>query len=69
MKNGWMSRKSYSICILSLLLVLFISSLCEAAGSDQPDFGFLSLLPPLVAIGLCIFTKEVIPSLFVGIWL
>lgn len=69
MKNGCMSRKSYPIFILSFLLVFLIASICEASGSDQPDFGFLSLLPPLVAIGLCIFTKEVIPSLFVGIWL
>ena len=33
------------------------------------NFGWLSLLPPLVAIFLAIRTKQVVVSLFVGIWL
>lgn len=33
------------------------------------EFGILSLLPPLVAILLAIRTKQVIPALFLGIWL
>ncbi len=32
-------------------------------------FGILSLLPPLVAIGLAMATKKVIPSLFFGVWI
>src|SRR5690554_3890543 len=32
------------------------------------DFGVLSLLPPLVAILLAIWTKQVIPALFLGIF-
>lgn len=34
---------------------------------ESIDAGFLSLLPPLIAIGLALFTKEVISSLIVGI--
>lgn len=34
----------------------------------ETEFGFLSLLPPLIAIGLAIITRQVILSLFVGIW-
>ena len=30
------------------------------------NYGFLSLLPPLVAIVLCITTKQLILSLFAG---
>ncbi len=33
------------------------------------DFGVLSLLPPLVAIGLAILTKRVILALFAGVWI
>ncbi len=32
-------------------------------------FGPLSLLPPLLAIILCIVTKQVLPSLFLGVWI
>ena len=40
----------------------------EGGADGERSFGILSLLPPLVAIGLCILSKEVIPSLFVGTW-
>ncbi|TVP77099.1 MAG: hypothetical protein EA352_04295, partial [Gemmatimonadales bacterium] len=33
------------------------------------DPGWLSLLPPLVAIGLALVTREVVLSLFAGIWI
>ncbi|GAB3418121.1 Na+/H+ antiporter NhaC family protein [Haloparvum alkalitolerans] len=31
-------------------------------------FGALSLVPPLLAIGLAIVTRKAVPSLFVGVW-
>ena len=31
------------------------------------DVGFLSILPPIIAIGLALLTKEVISSLIIGI--
>lgn len=33
------------------------------------EFGILSLLPPLLAIVLALWTRNVIPALFVGVWL
>ncbi len=33
------------------------------------ELGFLSVLPPLIALSLAIYTKQVYVSLFVGIWL
>lgn len=36
---------------------------------DAGTLGALSLLPPLLAIVLAIWTKQVYPSLFLGIWL
>lgn len=50
-------------------LVLAMAGAAFASdGSAAPSFGILSLLPPVIAIGLCVLTKEVIPSLFVGSW-
>ena len=31
------------------------------------NFGFLSILPPIIAISLALITKEVYSSLFIGI--
>ncbi len=36
---------------------------------ESTDFGLLSVLPPILAIGLAIWSKQVYPSLFAGIWL
>jgi Na+/H+ antiporter NhaC len=32
------------------------------------DYGWVSILPPLIAIGLALMIRQVIPALFVGIW-
>jgi len=32
-------------------------------------YGWISILPPLLAIALAIKTRQVYPSLFIGIWL
>jgi Na+/H+ antiporter NhaC len=36
---------------------------------DIIDIGPLSLLPPLIAIGLALWTRQVFISLFIGLWL
>lgn len=54
------------------VMVLFILSLwiCQTpAGTDNSlRFGVLTLIPPLVAIGLAFITKETILSLFIGVF-
>ena len=37
--------------------------------TETTTLGLLSVLPPILAIGLAIWTKQVYPSLFSGIWL
>lgn len=54
------------IIFVLLFLVIPISGLF--AQETTVDYGIISLLPPLVAILLCLLTREVLPSLFVGIW-
>ncbi len=57
-----------AVTIIALfILSLWISS--TPAGADNSvRFGILTLLPPLVAIGLAFITKETILSLFVGVF-
>ncbi|MDD3767394.1 Na+/H+ antiporter NhaC family protein [Aminobacterium sp. EBM-42] len=62
-------KKILNLTIMATLSLLVMTGIAWATeGEAKPDFGILSLLPPLIAIGLCIFTKEVIPSLFIGAW-
>ena len=57
-----------AVSIIALfLLSLWISSL-PANEDNAIRFGILTLLPPLVAIGLAFITKETILSLFVGVF-
>jgi len=56
--------------LTGVVFILLMTAGIALAAEDEapPNFGILSLFPPLVAIGLCIISKEVIPSLFVGAW-
>lgn len=59
------------ILLLTLLIFLFfiLSGIALAAEEEAAkNYGFLSLLPPLVAIALCFITKRVLASLFIGVW-
>ncbi|WP_419163254.1 Na+/H+ antiporter NhaC family protein [Candidatus Palauibacter sp.] len=43
--------------------------MAELALQEVASYGFASLLPPLIAIGLAIYTRQVFLSLAAGIWL
>ena len=64
-----MERKSF-LPLLSILLLFMIPTLAfaEGAGEQAVDFGWLSILPPIIAIALAFITKQVLLSLFVGIF-
>lgn len=60
------------ILLMTLLIFMFfiLSGIAWAAEEEAgKNYGFLSLLPPLVAIILCFITKQVLASLFIGIWI
>ncbi|NPV43455.1 MAG: Na+/H+ antiporter NhaC family protein [Firmicutes bacterium] len=70
-----MKSKSFSspkrfiiVAVVAVLLLAAGHALAADQPETKPEFGALSVLPPLVAITLCIITKEVIPSLFIGAW-
>ena len=65
--------KKRSVMLTLFLLVLTASAMTvfgaeEAAGETSQFYGsFWALVPPIVAIGLALITKEVYSSLFIGI--
>ena len=60
-------RISLVLFVAAALFAALCGTACAAADeAASPHFGVLSLLPPVVAIVLCLTTHEVIPSLFVG---
>ena len=67
MKN----KRNFRIIIMTMMMVLLSTSVVFAsevdiATSNAEHYGFLTLIPPIVAIVLAFLTKNVIISLFVG---
>src|SRR5690625_5444506 len=51
-------------------LVLFFALLASPAvfAADAHPYGWVSVLPPLIAIALALLVRQVVPALFIGIW-
>lgn len=60
-------RKHIGKIILSLLILAFVVCCFISAPISEAVGSLWSLLPPIVAIGLALITKEVYSSLFIGI--
>ena len=61
-----------SVLVAAGTIMLARASLAQDAVSgveSVPDFGWLSILPPLVAILLALLFRRVIPALFAGVWI
>ena len=62
MKNKYVSKIGFALIVVVFVILCMIQApISDAVGS------LWSLLPPIVAIGLALMTKEVYSSLFVGI--
>ena len=57
-----------AISIIALFVLSLWISQAPAGDDNAVRFGILTLLPPLVAIGLAFITKETIVSLFIGVF-
>jgi Na+/H+ antiporter NhaC len=56
--------------IVYVVCLIFVSSLCYADEATPAAAGsWLSILPPLLTIGVALAIKRVIPALFLGIWM
>lgn len=54
--------------IFPLFIVIFASFPAVAVEAEQASFGIWSLLPAALAIGMALLTRQVIVSLFLGVW-
>ena len=70
-----MNAKRWVILVSVAVFTLLIAGWADLhafSDADGPGSGFygswISLIPPLVAIGLALITREVVLSLFAGIW-
>ncbi|NKI34094.1 Na+/H+ antiporter NhaC family protein [Wenzhouxiangella sp. XN79A] len=57
------------LTFLALLLLPALATAQDAAAGAPDHAGWISLLPPLVAIGLALAIRQVIPALFAGVWI
>jgi len=65
----WNKYKGLLLLTLMIFMFYILSGMALAAEEEvAKNYGFLSLLPPLVAIVLCFLTKQVLSSLFIGVW-
>ena len=64
-------RQIINLCVLVLAVIAIVVlaiTLRTAVDADTPYYAtFMSLVPPIIAIGLALVTKEVFSSLFVGV--
>lgn len=66
-----MTTRSRKIVLLAIvvLLVLWEILVPTAAEADSKFVGAASLLPPVIAIAMALLTREVILSIFSGVWI
>ena len=64
-------RQLINLCVLVLAVIAIVVlsiTMRTAVDADTPYYAtFMSLVPPIIAIGLALVTKEVFSSLFVGV--
>lgn len=65
-----MSKKRliFLITIALILCTISFTAFAQSAEDNSVNFGILSLLPPLLAIALAFITKQVLLSLFLGVF-
>ena len=61
-------RKSHFVVLFLVLLALAAATPGQAAAESEPSYGWLSIVPPLLAIFLALVTRDVLVSLFLGVY-
>jgi Na+/H+ antiporter NhaC len=54
---------------LALVLVTATSAWAQDGAEASTHFGWVSVLPPLLAVTLALWLRQIIPALFIGIWI
>jgi Na+/H+ antiporter NhaC len=64
-RNNNMTKRQLSLFLL--LLCAWVNPSWAAESAEH--YGFVSVLPPIIAIVLALITRQVLPSIFLGLWL
>ena len=63
-----MTLSQYGKALLALACVLLpLTALAAESAATQPNW--ISVMPPVIAIALALWSKQVIPALFAGVWM
>ena len=70
MKHVPLKRRELLAVLVLAALVIAVTVFAETGDGESNPFmnSFWALVPPIVAIGLALITKEVYSSLFIGIF-
>ena len=63
-----MKKKGIILLLVLLCILLFSNTVLAAEAEEATSYGWFSILPPLVAITLAFITKDVVLSLFIGLF-
>ncbi|MFO7609654.1 MAG: Na+/H+ antiporter NhaC family protein, partial [Candidatus Krumholzibacteriia bacterium] len=62
-------RRRTLVWVLAALALPAVAWAADAAGAPAGGHGWLSVLPPVLAIGLALATRQVVVALLLGVWL
>jgi len=58
-----------ALITLAMLLACSASAWAQDGAEASVHFGWISVLPPLLAVSLALWLRQIIPALFIGIWI
>ena len=71
-KTAKSNLSRFTVCVVTLLFLTTVMSTATSAATSginvSPEPGWITLLPPVIAIGIALIFRSVIPALFIGIW-
>ena len=71
-KTAKSNLSRFTVCVVTPLFLTTVMSTATSAATSginvSPEPGWITLLPPVIAIGIALIFRSVIPALFIGIW-
>jgi Na+/H+ antiporter NhaC len=71
-KTAKSNLSRFTVCVVTPLFLTTVMSTATLAATSginvSPEPGWITLMPPVIAIGIALIFRSVIPALFIGIW-
>ncbi|MEN1727442.1 MAG: Na+/H+ antiporter NhaC family protein, partial [Pseudomonadota bacterium] len=69
MNNRGISRGIAVFSALAVMAFLPVTAWANEVTEAPAHFGWVSVLPPIIAVSLALWLRQIIPALFIGIWI